>query len=114
MKGQSSVSSSPWSMNHSGGGSGKSSFSSSLSYLDDVVLLGSERLQVHMDCMNALGQVVAIEDVDDMGGSVRNMHDASSTLYYYSIASLDDVRGFCSSLSWNDYEQDIAVLRTEY
>lgn len=29
-----------------------------------------ERLQVHMDCMNAAGEVVAIEDVDDMGGAV--------------------------------------------
>jgi hypothetical protein len=33
-------------------------------------LVGSERLQVHMDCMNALGQIVRIEDVDDMGGLV--------------------------------------------
>jgi hypothetical protein len=33
-------------------------------------LLSSERLQLHMDCMNALGQVISIEDVDDLGGSV--------------------------------------------
>lgn len=32
--------------------------------------VGEERLQVHMDCMNAAGEVVAIEDVDDMGGAV--------------------------------------------
>jgi hypothetical protein len=33
-----------------------------------VKLLPSERLQVHMDCLNAHGQLVGIEDVDDMGG----------------------------------------------
>lgn len=33
-----------------------------------VKLSESEQLQVHMDCMNALGQIVKIEDVDDMGG----------------------------------------------
>lgn len=32
-----------------------------------------EQLQVHMDCINAVGEIVTIEDVDDMGGSVRNM-----------------------------------------
>lgn len=30
-----------------------------------------EQLQVHMDCVNALGDIVSIEDVDDMGGAVR-------------------------------------------
>ena len=39
-----------------------------------VVLRAPERLQVHMDCVNALGEIVAIEDVDDMGGSVRLVH----------------------------------------
>lgn len=29
-----------------------------------------EQLQVHMDCINAVGEIVTIEDVDDMGGSV--------------------------------------------
>jgi hypothetical protein len=38
--------------------------------LPDLTLLASERLQVHMDCMNATGEIVAIEDVDDMGGAV--------------------------------------------
>eukprot|EP01032_Pedospumella_encystans_P011063 gene11063-12896_t len=28
-----------------------------------------EQLQVHMDCLNAVGEIVTIEDVDDMGGS---------------------------------------------
>lgn len=37
--------------------------------LDKVVLLPGERLQVHMDCINGIGQIVTIEDVDDMGGS---------------------------------------------
>lgn len=31
----------------------------------------NEQLQVHMDCLNAVGEIVSIEDVDDMGGSVR-------------------------------------------
>ena len=34
-------------------------------------LRGHEQLQVHMDCLNAVGEIVSIEDVDDMGGSVR-------------------------------------------
>jgi hypothetical protein len=33
-------------------------------------LRACERLQVHMDCLNAHGQLVGIEDVDDMGGQV--------------------------------------------
>ena len=32
----------------------------------------NEQLQVHMDCLNAVGEIVSIEDVDDMGGSVSN------------------------------------------
>ena len=38
-----------------------------------LYLRDSERLQVHMDCMNALGQIVKIEDVDDMGGLVSHV-----------------------------------------
>jgi hypothetical protein len=40
-------------------------------HLDDPTfsLRHGEQLQVHMDCMNALGEIVSIEDVDDMGGS---------------------------------------------
>lgn len=34
-----------------------------------VALVSGERLQVHMDCLNAFGQVVTIDDIDDMGGS---------------------------------------------
>jgi hypothetical protein len=37
--------------------------------LGAVKLLPSEKLMVHIDCMNALGQTASIEDVDDMGGS---------------------------------------------
>lgn len=40
----------------------------SASEVDSIKLLPSESLQVHMDCMNAHGQIVGIEDVDDMGG----------------------------------------------
>jgi hypothetical protein len=38
--------------------------------LNSICLEDSERLLVHMDCMNAFGQIVKIEDVDDMGGQV--------------------------------------------
>lgn len=38
--------------------------------LGDVTLTGQERLQVHLDLMNGVGDIVTIEDVDDMGGSV--------------------------------------------
>ena len=31
-----------------------------------------EQLQVHMDCLDALGEIVSIEDVDDMGGAVQH------------------------------------------
>lgn len=44
-----------------------------LAALWDTTLERSQQLQVHMDCMNALGQVVKIEDVDDMGGQVCSM-----------------------------------------
>ena len=37
--------------------------------LGALVLTGGERLQVHVDCINSLGQVVTIDDIDDMGGS---------------------------------------------
>ena len=43
-----------------------------IAVLSEVVLSGNERLQVHLDFMNAVGDIVTIEDVDDMGGSVRN------------------------------------------
>lgn len=29
-----------------------------------------EWLQLHVDCMNGVGEVIGIDDVDDMGGSV--------------------------------------------
>jgi hypothetical protein len=41
--------------------------------MNDVKLKSSERLQVHMDCLNAHGQIVGIEDVDDMGGQVCDL-----------------------------------------
>ena len=37
--------------------------------LRNVLLMGQEYLQVHMDCVNAHGSVVTIEDVDDLGGT---------------------------------------------
>eukprot|EP01041_Mallomonas_annulata_P000798 gene798-1550_t len=39
-----------------------------MSPLESVVLEEGEVLQVHMDCVDGLGRVVKIEDVDDMGG----------------------------------------------
>jgi len=43
-----------------------------------------EQLQVHMDCINAVGEIVTIEDVDDMGGSVSGDHLCylPSSLYF--------------------------------
>lgn len=37
--------------------------------LEALKMEGVEQLQVHMDCMNSLGKVVSIEDVDDLGGT---------------------------------------------
>jgi len=33
-----------------------------------VELLNHEKLQIHMDCLNALGEIINVDDVDDMGG----------------------------------------------
>jgi hypothetical protein len=38
--------------------------------LNEVFLHSHEKLQLHMDCLNAMGEIVNIEDVDDMGGVV--------------------------------------------
>ena len=62
----------------------------SLSLDSQVPLRATEQLQVHMDCLNALGEVVGIEDVDDMGGSV-------SALSFY-IRVLIDIILFLFSL----------------
>ena len=43
--------------------------------LNSVVLLPGERLKLHMDCMPAYGPIITIDDVDDMGGSVRSIAD---------------------------------------
>ena len=40
-----------------------------------------EQLQVHMDCLNAVGEIVTIEDVDDMGGSVRHSYERDCWLW---------------------------------
>eukprot|EP01038_Epipyxis_sp_PR26KG_P009383 gene9383-12642_t len=37
--------------------------------LQDIVLKQSEKLQIRLDCINAIGDIITIEDVDDMGGS---------------------------------------------
>lgn len=33
-------------------------------------LRGEEKLQLHIDCMNALGEIISLEDVHDLGGAV--------------------------------------------
>lgn len=49
-------------------------FASSMYDLDSVKLLPvTEYLTVHMDCMNAMGKVVSVEDVDDMNGNVSTI-----------------------------------------
>jgi hypothetical protein len=35
-----------------------------------VELLAHEKLQIHMDCMNAVGEIITVDDVDDLGGAV--------------------------------------------
>lgn len=62
-----------------------------ISILNDICLEGSERLLVHMDCMNSLGQIVKIEDVDDMGGQcwtyIRvSIHDINAGNQIHTIA----------------------------
>ena len=42
--------------------------------LQDVVLLPGETLKLHMDCMNSYGQIITIDDVDEMGGSVSRFN----------------------------------------
>lgn len=36
-----------------------------------IAINRGETLQVHIDCMNAFGQIVSIDDVYDMDGVVR-------------------------------------------
>ena len=38
--------------------------------LSPLVLQSHERLQIHMDCMNALGEVITADEVDELGGAV--------------------------------------------
>lgn len=38
--------------------------------LEAINLFPHEKLQLHMDCLNALGEIVSVNDVDDMGGVV--------------------------------------------
>ncbi len=35
-----------------------------------IQLLPHEKLQIHMDCMNSIGEVITVDDVDDLGGAV--------------------------------------------
>lgn len=36
----------------------------------NIPMSGKEFLQVHIDCMNSVGEIITIDDVDDLGGSV--------------------------------------------
>ena len=38
--------------------------------LHEVVLVMDEQLLVHIDCLDALGRIVSIEDIDEMGGTI--------------------------------------------
>src|SRR5687768_14826248 len=54
--------------------------------LPGVLLAPGERLQVHVDCMNAVGDIVTVEDVDDMGGSVSScVYGAISVFLMFGI-----------------------------
>jgi hypothetical protein len=36
-------------------------------------LSATEKLNIHLDCMNSLGQVITVDDVDDIGGAVGRL-----------------------------------------
>ena len=38
--------------------------------LHDIILEMDEQLLVHIDCLDALGRIVSIEDIDEMGGTI--------------------------------------------
>ncbi len=76
-----------------------------ISRLWNTTLSNTEQLHVHMDCMNALGQIVKIEDVDDMGGqcwtyiriSINNISLESSN--NSTVVAIGDTFVFSSSFS---------------
>ncbi len=37
----------------------------------DIVLKDKENLSLHFDCMDAFGNIITVDDVDDLGGSVN-------------------------------------------
>lgn len=39
---------------------------------ESIQLMAHEKLQIHMDCMNAVGEVITVDDVDDLGGAVSS------------------------------------------
>ncbi len=49
------------------------STNSSDAALESINLFPHEKLQLHMDCLNALGEIISVNDVDDMGGVVRDV-----------------------------------------
>jgi hypothetical protein len=67
--------------------------------LDKVFLnSNSEQLQVHMDCLNGIGETITIEDVDEMGGSVFNFCNLLNISNIKLFIVLDLYSSFCS---WN-------------
>lgn len=50
-----------------------------------VQLLPHEKLQIHMDCLNALGEIVNVDDVDDMGGVVRELFIYSLRIFFIFV-----------------------------
>jgi len=50
-----------------------------------LLLKPHEKLQVHMDIMNAVGEIVSIEDVDDLGGSVSKTVEMISSSVVYDV-----------------------------
>jgi hypothetical protein len=49
-----------------------------------VELLGHEKLQIHMDCMNSIGEVITVDDVDELGGAV-SLFTVSCTYFFTNI-----------------------------
>lgn len=59
------------------------STSSKGAILQEMQLYPHEKLQLHIDCLNALGEIISIEDVDDMGGVVSVIHAFFLTFFFF-------------------------------
>lgn len=78
--------------------------------LNNVVLLPGERLKLHMDCMNAYGQIITIDDVDEMGGTCW-------TYIRVSVHNIAFEKGFSNAVSVGDtflFTSLSGLLKTQF